>query len=193
MPRYPASLVLARYLLAGPCGGRPGAAGALPLVHGAGSAADPPKRAKPKAAKRDLPKGFAVCVWRNIQSKVRTPQSAYRSLRSVARLIPFSVSGFFHCRRVVCACSAGAPLVHSLINHFRQIMRQRGDRTKLRKQKQSHTDSLYSWPRSWRVTPDLSQRAHSSKSSHPPVLAPTLTGPRSLIPPNVGQHGAPHA
>jgi hypothetical protein len=26
----------------------------------------------------------------------------------------------FHCRRVVCACSAGAPLVHSQINHFRQ-------------------------------------------------------------------------
>ena len=25
----------------------------------------------------------------------------------------------FHCRRVVCACSA-VPLVHSLINHFRQ-------------------------------------------------------------------------
>ena len=28
---------------------------------------------------------------------------------------------FFHCRRVVCACSAGAALVHSLINHFRPI------------------------------------------------------------------------
>ena len=33
--------------------------------------------------------------------------------------VPFSVS-VFHCRRVVCACSA-VPLVHSLINHFRQM------------------------------------------------------------------------